>query len=40
MAERPSLETYLMGFARHAATRSRDSTQVVRPSWGRMARCG
>jgi dCMP deaminase len=28
MAERPSLETYLMGFARHAASRSRDSTQV------------
>jgi len=28
MAERPGLETYLMGFARHAATRSKDSTQV------------
>jgi dCMP deaminase len=28
MAERPSLETYLMGFARHAASRSKDPTQV------------
>ncbi len=28
MTERPTLENYLMGFARHAATRSKDSTQV------------
>lgn len=28
MAERPDLETYMMGFARHAATRSKDPTQV------------
>jgi len=28
MTGRPTLESYLMGFARHAATRSKDSTQV------------